>query len=374
MIVGYDAKRLFHNPTGLGYYSRTLVNSLHTEDPAFHAVLFDRRPIKNELTKHYFEDPRFQIRSLPKPSWYHRSINLNRAIRDSTCQLYHGLSNELPLIPLNCNIPTVVTIHDVLYKSFPQDFPLPDRWIYDLKTRSALNRADLIIAISEATKSELNHYFSIDPSKIKVVYQSYDPLFDQKVSDAELGALREHYQLPDQYLLYVGSITYRKNLIVILQALQLIPESRRNILVVAGKGNGYQQKISAHIAKFNLGRWVKFLPNLLRKEVRTLYAGAEALIYPSLGEGFGLPVLEGIAAHIPVITSDCSSLPEAGGDLAIYFDPKRPDDLAVKIERLDKKEYQQGTIARRTAHLKKFSSSKISKEYLEDVYKPLISS
>ncbi len=363
MIIGYDAKRLFHNQTGLGYYSRTLLTSLHDANPSFNAVLFEANPIHNELTSSYFKEDRYQIKKLNRPAWYHRSVNMNRAIAGSKIQVFHGLSNELPYQKLKTNIPTVVTMHDVLFKSFPEDFPMVDRMIYQFKTSTALKRADMIIAISEATKKELLHYFPMDDHKIKVIYQGYDPIFNRIVDQAQIVSFRKEYHIPEQYLLYVGSITYRKNLLIILKALRLLPDTERIPLVVAGKGAQYFQKVKEYIHQYHLGRWVKFLPNLPRKDLPILYAGAEVLIYPSLGEGFGLPVLEGIAANVPVITSNQSSLPEAGGDIAIYFDPKQPEELAHKISTINKHEVQSLSATKRKAHLNKFDAYSIARQY-----------
>ncbi|MEP7323294.1 MAG: glycosyltransferase family 1 protein [Saprospiraceae bacterium] len=372
MIIGYDAKRLFHNYTGLGYYSRTLVQSLQESDPDFKAILFDPHPEENILTKPFFESSSFQPVQLKSPAFYNRSVNINGCLLPHKIDVFHGLSNELPIVKLAHQIPTVVTIHDILYKSFHEDFPWLDRQVYQLKTKNALEKASTIVAISEATKSEIIKYFPFATNKIKVVYQSYDPIFDQAVSSEMLQSELSKRSLPSEYLLYVGSITQRKNLGIIIEALKLIPEEKRLPLFVAGKGNKYEKKIKELIRDHQLTKWIYFFPDLLRTTLRLFYSGAQSIIYPSLGEGFGLPVLEAIASNVPVITSNISSMPEAGGNLALYFDPTNAEQLAHCIQSIHTSDLLRSNEALRQTHLAKFSRKVISNQYLKEIYQPLL--
>jgi glycosyltransferase involved in cell wall biosynthesis len=372
MIVGYDAKRLFHNYTGLGYYSRTLVNSLCDNTSDFKAVLFDRNPVKNEITTGFFDQDNMDQVRLLTPSWYYRSIRLNAMLTDHALDCYHGLSNELPGVRLPSNIPEVVTIHDVLFKSFHEDFPWLDRQIYHFKMKAAIRNASTIVVISQATKSDLiKHYPDVPVQQIKVIYQSYDPIFDQAVSPDMVDQTLKELQLPAEYMLYVGSITRRKNLGILLEALSILPEKDRIPLVIAGKGSVYEGRMKKFIHERALESWVHFLPGLTRLKLRYLYEGAQAVIYPSLGEGFGLPVLEAIAANIPVITSGISSMPEAGGDLAIYFDPGNKEELAFHMRNVNKQDFQKTSVSKRTMHLAKFSRHAIARQYIDEVYAPL---
>jgi len=372
MRIGYDAKRLFHNDTGLGHYSRTLIQSLQKEDTHFKACLFDSSPVDNMLTAPFFNPQKFQIVRTGKPSWYYRSINLNKYIIRHDIQLFHGLSNELPVNSLPSGIPRIVTVHDVLFKSFEEDFPWHDRWIYELKTRLALQRSDLVITISEASKRDILKHYDVKEEKIRVIYQSYDPIFDTVVIAHQLIETRNLLKVPSTYLLYVGSITHRKNLMVIVRALQKMSVSERIPLLVLGEGGRYQKQIKEYIHAHRLENWVYFLPDLPRTQIRILYAGAEMLIYPSLGEGFGLPVLEGIAANIPVITSDRYSLPEAGGEVAYYVDPLNAEALKDMILQVDRNPHRANYEQRRKEHLSKFSRSAIARIYLDQVYGPLL--
>ncbi len=372
MEVGYDAKRLFHNHTGLGYYSRTLIQSLSEADPEFRATLFDANPVVTAQTELFHDHEKYRIVKPGIPAWYYRSVRINKYLDTTRLSLFHGLSNELPYLPIPSSIPAVVTIHDVLFKSFRADFPWHDRLIYQFKTRVALERADLVVAISEATKEDILRHFKVAENKIRVIYQSYDPVFDQPVSEGEVAEILASYRLPAEYLLYVGSVTYRKNLMVILRALQATEEKKRIPLLVAGKGKDYQKRAEEYIHQHQLENRVHFLPDLPRYVLRILYAGAQMLIYPSLGEGFGLPVLEGIAANIPVITSNRSSLPEAGGEAAHYFNPEDHGELKELILQVSKSDSGTPFLTRRTEHLHKFNKNRIARQYLQDIYGALI--
>ena len=372
MEVGYDAKRLFHNHTGLGYYSRTLIQSLSEADQDFKATLFDARPVATAQTELFYDPEKYRIIKPGSPAWYYRSVRINKYLDQTRLNLFHGLSNELPYRPLPASIPAVVTIHDVLFKSFKADFPWHDRWVYQWKTRVALERADLVVAISQATREDLLRHFKVDEKKIRVIYQSYDPVFDQPVSDSEVAEILANYRLPSEYLLYVGSVTHRKNLMVILRALQAMEEKNRIPLLVAGKGKDYQKQAVEYIRRHGLESRVFFLPDLPRYVLRILYAGAQMLIYPSLGEGFGLPVLEGIAANIPVITSNRSSLPEAGGEVAHYFNPEDPGDLKELIEKVSGTTNLKNSDHQRIEHLQRFNKNRIARQYLLEVYGELV--
>ena len=370
MRIGYDAKRLFHNNTGLGHYSRTLIQLLLQSNNDLEIVLFDSHPVQNELTRQIFSAPQVNTITLDYPGWYYRSINLSKFISKANPDVYHGLSNELPLIK-NGNIPYVVTIHDLLYQNFPNDFSFFDRTIYNIKTSQAIKNADTIIAISEATKKSILDSFSVDDKKIKVIYQSYDPVFDIPVAPVEMEEVLKKYKLPVSYNYYVGAVTYRKNLKVILEAMLQQSASQQLPLLVAGNGTNYLKEINNFIHQNKLSKLVFHLPHLPRSVVRMLYTNANAIIYPSLGEGFGLPVLEGIAANLPVITSSISSLPEAGGDVALYFNPRKPEELASILNSLDKERHLEQTTVKRANHLQKFHPQVTAQKYYDEVYRPL---
>lgn len=368
MKIGFDAKRFFHNDTGLGFYSRTLIENIALYAPETEISLFNSTNSIHELTQPILSNSSIRFEKLNKPAWYYRFFNLNRIIKKSAIDIYHGLSNELPFV--KTRIPSVVTIHDILYEKFPEDFPWIDRMVYHQKTKQAIANSDSIIAISEATKKDLIDRFKIHDEKVKVIYQPCDPAL-LTIDPAETEKTIKKYNLPSEFNYFVGSLTYRKNAKVILEAMSLLPLEKRLPLILAGSGKKYELELKKIAASRKLSSSIHFL-QIPRKDVISLYHRANCLIYPSLGEGFGLPVLEGISANIPVITSKISSLPEAGGEVSLFIDPQSPRSLAEILMDLDKNKWIEQNREKRIMHLSRFEPSKLIKEYFDQVYKPLM--
>jgi len=331
MKIGYDAKRLFTNFTGLGNYSRNLVSHYHRHYPEDELYLFSPKVIEDLRTKPFLEDTSYNIIQPKgvKPLW--RSLDIVKDIYLSGAQIYHGLSHELPLGISKLNIGKIVTMHDLIFKYFPQDYSWIDRQIYDRKWKHASMAADSIIAISEQTKSDLIHYYNVHPDKIKVIYQSADPVFSKTVHQEEMDASKKKYKIPDEYNLYVGSLISRKNLLSVIKAMIIIKEADRIPLVVIGNGNNYRKKVINAAIEGGIGHLLLWLGSPPFEDFPSIYKGAQMMIYPSFHEGYGLPVVEAMLTGIPVITSNQSSLKEAGGDAAKLIDPQKPEELAAAM-------------------------------------------
>jgi glycosyltransferase involved in cell wall biosynthesis len=371
MHIGFDAKRLFHNSTGLGYYSRTLIHNILQQKKDCKISLFDARPRSTGLTHAFYQNLQVNIVTTSKPSWFSRSIDPGVGFKNSGINIYHGLSNELPITKKN-HLPYVVTIHDLLYKYFSMDFPFVDRLLYHVKTKNALAKADKVIAISHATKQDIIKTFNTSEDNIEVIYQSYDPDFLIPLKENELQEVMTKYRLPAEYNYYVGSLTHRKNANIILEAMYTQSENNRIPLVMVGNGQGYLKVLKDTIVRKRLSKYVYILPGLQRAEIKALYHGANTVIYPSLGEGFGLPVLEAIATNTPIITSNLSSMPEAGGDVALYFDPQNAEELSHLMQSINKKEWQLNIKEKRVQHLEIFSAESIISQLFNKVYRPIL--
>jgi len=331
MKIGFDAKRLFNNYTGLGNYSRTLLHNLQIYHPSNHYFLYSPKYQINPKTQPFLAAPfsSFTPTSF-QPLW--RSYQMTSQLKKDKLDLYHGLSHELPLNIKKSGIKSVVTIHDLIFKKYPKTFPFIDRNIYDFKFRRACANADTIIAISESTKKDIVDLYSIDPMKIKVVYQSCNPLFYQQslLSGKEIKA---RYNVPHEYLLFVGSVETRKNVKLLIEAYRHLPNDLRIPIVIVGRPRQGVNKIRALIKKMGIEQLVIWVDNLSSNEhLQVIYQEAQALVYPSLYEGFGLPVAEALLSKTPVITSNVSSLPEAGGPNSLYINPKESEELAQAIE------------------------------------------
>jgi glycosyltransferase involved in cell wall biosynthesis len=331
MNIGFDAKRAFQNNTGLGHYSRTLITSMAQYFPEHHYYLFSPK-ITTLFETSLFSNihciaPSTFTSSIFQSAW--RSNWVKKDLRKVNIDIYHGLSHEIPVGIDKTNIKSVVTIHDLIFERHPNQYSKIDVQIYRKKFIYACKHADKIIAISNQTKQDIIDFYKISEEKIKVCYQSCNPAFFYTTTAAEREMVRQKYNLPTQFYLYVGSIIERKNLLTVCKALKGLDN---NIpLVVIGNGDAYLQKIKTFIAGNQLQQKVIFLSETAAaknddafksaKDFPAIYQCAAAMIYPSIFEGFGIPVLEALASGLPTITSNTSCLPEAGGNAALYIDP-----------------------------------------------------
>jgi glycosyltransferase involved in cell wall biosynthesis len=334
MHIGYDAKRLFHNYTGLGNYSRTLLRSLATFYPEQAYFLYSPSSRVNSETQYFMSDPAFSVRTPRGPfkAWWRR-IGVKRQLKRDRIALYHGLSHEIPFGLKQEGIKSIVTIHDLIFLRYPEQYRWADRQIYSFKFRHACRHADAIVAISESTKKDIIHYFGIPPEKIHVIYQSGHERFLERQTPQWLEQIRLRYQLPARFLLYVGSVIERKNLLQIVKALAMMPASDRLPLVIVGRGKAYLQQVIEYARSVRLDSLLYF-PDPSHEDLPAIYQLADMLIYPSFCEGFGIPVLEALWSYTPVITSNISSLPEAAGPHACLVDPASPEQIAEGIFRI----------------------------------------
>jgi glycosyltransferase involved in cell wall biosynthesis len=364
--IGFDAKRLFHNFTGLGNYSRTLVSNLATYYPEHAYFLFTPKVSPREET-HFFEnDPLFSVQT-PRgkfaPLW--RMRGMVKDLKRQRIQLYHGLSNEIPLKIQQTGVKTVVTIHDLLFKRFPQQYKAIDRNIYNGKFQYACRHADRIVAISEATKRDISFYYSIPPEKIEVIYQSCDERFMQTRSSSTVQSVLRTYGLPQNYLLYVGSIIERKNLLGVIRAIEQVNPELRLPLVVVGGGSGYyRNKVRAYINSRRLQQQVFFVQPRAN-ELPVLYQQASIFLYPSFGEGFGIPILEALFSKTPVITSNVSSLPEAAGPSAYLVDPADVEAITHGIEGiLNDEDFRRQMVEKGYLHAQQFRGEPLTHQMM----------
>src|SRR5690606_6392858 len=365
MRIGFDANRAFQNLTGLGNYSRTLIRNLKLFFPDEEYVFFT--PRTDTEYSHIYERDEIISPETKSPVW--RTIGIRTDVRRSEIDVFHGLSNELPLGIDRTGVPSVVTIHDVIFDLVKADFPWHDRLVYRLKTNRCIAESTKIITISQATKSDLINRFEADPTKIEVIYQPIDQQFDQEyIYQSKFNEIKELYQLPDQFLLYVGALMKRKNILRMIQAWERLPEAYRIPLLIFGEGRAYKKKVQQYIAARNIGDRVQLRSRVPFKHLPYLYRLAESVLYPSLYEGFGLPVVEALACGSRVVTSSVSSMPEAGGDLPRYVNPRDVDSIAEGIEW--SLQHSRPDPAEVTKHLSRFDSFKVT-EQIMNVYREL---
>lgn len=382
MNIGFDAKRAYHNTTGLGNYSRTLIQGLATFFPQHRYYLFNPKPSLHyqlPFTNVHEVLPKGIINKNISSLW--RSSRVKSVFQQLEIQLYHGLSHEIPLGIKKTGVPSIVTIHDLIFERYPEQFNKIDISIYRKKFKYACLHSDKIIAISQQTKNDIIDFYGIDELKIDICYQSCHPAFAKAIDDEAKETLRKKYNLPQEYFLYVGSIIERKNLLNICKALLKLKPSLKIPLVIIGDGKKYKKIVKDFIASNDLENEVIFLPEKISSNdkefqqpgiMAAMYQMAVALIYPSFFEGFGIPVLEGLWSKIPVITSNTSCLPEAGGDGAYYVNPSDVNALAEAMQkvyiddRLRNKMIEQGW-----QHAQKFTLEKCTAAVM-NVYKKVV--
>ncbi len=334
MRIAYDAKRAFQNSSGLGNYSRSLILAMTRYRPEHQYVLYT--PGKNQVAAasvlSHLPNVRVRTPHFPWLTSYWRSKGVVRDLKRDDIDLYHGLSHEIPIGIQDTRIKSVVTIHDLIFFRYPGFYPAIDRKIYETKVRNACKYADHIIAISRQTQDDLLHFLGIHPEKISVVYQDCNPLFYEPAEPEKPQQLQKELHLPDQFLLSVGTLEERKNVLVLLKALTLLPPAIK--LVLVGKVTKYIDKLREFIAAHALNDRVIFLKDVRQDQLPLLYQSARVFLYPSRFEGFGIPVLEALNSGTPVIAATGSSLEEAGGPDSLYVHPDDEKAFAVAIQDL----------------------------------------
>lgn len=335
MIIGFDAKRIVRNGTGLGSYGRNLVNDLSeivADDTRLRLYAPDagNEQLRSQvrLTDHVrFVYPE---RALVKSLW--RSHGIVGDLRRDGVDVYHGLSGELPVGIRQSGIRSVVTIHDLIFLRHPEYYKWIDTRIYAWKFRQTIREADRIVAISECTKRDIVELYHIPEEKIEVVYQSINPVFYVPIAKAETDAALQKYGIDGNYVLSVGTIERRKNQEQLVCAADRLPQGVK--VVILGKRTPYQDCLEQMVREKHLENRVRILNGVDNHDLCCFYQRASVAVYTSLYEGFGLPVVEALASGCPVIAAKGSCLEEAGGEHTLYIDPQNAEELADAITQI----------------------------------------
>jgi glycosyltransferase involved in cell wall biosynthesis len=330
MNIGFEAKRVFHNKTGLGNYSRDLVRILAAYFPENNYFLYNPKKYKKALfvsnnTNVFEKNPISKFNQKFKNIWRQKSV-VKDLVNDNVT-VFHGLSGELPSSLEKKGVKSIVTIHDLIFVRYPNLYSFFDRKIHFYKFKKAAERANMVIAISEQTKKDIISYLHIDANKIRVVYQGCQDVFKRKYSDSEKKQVTEKFNLPETFVLNVGTIEERKNALTIVKAIKNLDVH----LVLIGKQTDYTQKIHQFISENKLENRVHFLKGLSSEELAITYQLATVFVYPSIFEGFGIPIIEALYSKTPVITNKNGVFKEAAGPNSLYIEPFDTEDLTVKI-------------------------------------------
>lgn len=371
MILGFDSKRAMSNSTGLGNYARFVLEILakYHQDLALHAYAPKRGGFEEELKSIPKLDIHYPNPSSKSPKSLWRSYGIGNDLIKDGIQLFHGLSNE---IPFGLKIPSVVTIHDLIFLRYPEYYPVIDRFVYKKKVAYACESSKRIIAISQQTKRDLVDFFKVDENKIEVIYQDCHTQFHKQVPKANRLNVLKKYGIDKPFILSVGTIEDRKNQLALIQAFETLSLKDDFDLVIIGKAKGYFKKIENYLAGRDISRKIKFIHQVNFADLPPIYQACHTFAYVSKFEGFGIPIVEALHSGKPVLSSTSSCFTEAGGKAAVYANPLDVSDIAVQLEQLLYDEFLRTELAKNIPNqLKKFDHQYLSNKFVE-VYRTII--
>lgn len=368
MRIGFDAKRAYNNFRGLGNYSRDTIRILSSEFPENQYFLFTPK-INPAIDFSIGENCNLLLPSRPLtkrlPSLW-RTFSITKEAQEQQLEVYHGLSHELPYGIERTGIRTVVTIHDLIFLKFPKLYPFIDRILYKKKYLHSCRIADKVVAVSEQTRRDLMELAGVAEQKITVIHQGCSPVFKESVSKEKKEEIRQRYQLPQQFVLNVGAMEERKNQILILEAMRSCHTDFH--LVIAGRETEYARQLKAYIQQYHLEKRVTLLPDVPVSDLPALYQTASLFIYPSLFEGFGIPIIEAMQSGLPIIATTGSCLEESGGEGSLYVSPYNAEELAHQISYvLEDESQRERMLEKNKSHLELFSDGTIAQK-LKGIY------
>ncbi len=343
MKIGFDAKRAFFNQTGLGQYSRWIIQSSLASHEVDQVKLYT--PSSNKQS--YFDVDQGLSKlelvegpkgGLAKMMW--RGFGVAEHSSFDSLDLYHGLTAELPISRAfkGSSTKKIVTIHDLLYEHLPQQYSFIDRQVYRKKTMMAAENSDLIVATSKQTKEDLQRFLSVDPTKIRVVHQTCDQQF---FAGSKQVQATQSNMFSSPYILSLGGIEPRKNHELAIESFAILKQESKEVpaisdvkLVVAGRKTKHLTQLQALVAKHRLQGEVHFVQDFSFRDLPRIIAYATACCYLSRWEGFGIPIVECLAMEKPILVSDVAFAREVAGDAGLYIDPERPDELAHQLSLL----------------------------------------
>jgi glycosyltransferase involved in cell wall biosynthesis len=330
-MIYIDVSSAVHAKAGIGRYAGSLARALVEQQPGRFALFYNRgrdtRPPEGlELV------PVRAVRAGYKPwrmaVWLGQlgGVGFDRLVPGA--ELFHATEHLLP--PLR-DVPTVLTVHDMIFKLFPEHQKRLNYWYLNATMPLYCRRANAIVTVSECSKRDLVTHYGLDPGKVTVIYEAAAPEF-RPASPTAVEEIRRRYGLPEQFLIHVGTLEPRKNLTRLVEALQRLSDEGLIVplWVVGGKGWLYDE-FFRRLEGLSVRDAVHLTGYVPAADLPLLCSAATVAAVPSVYEGFGLPVLEAMACGTPVVASNTSSLPEMGGDAARYFDPYDVDAMAEAL-------------------------------------------
>ena len=377
MKIGFDGKRAAQNFTGLGNYSRYALEALAKYYPGEEYRVYIPKDVDNPKFEAILATAGEAMKRVLPPSGFARRFKslwrvwgVTKSLATDGVQVFHGLSNELPLNirKVSPGVKSVVTVHDVIFRRLPGCYPVIDRMIYDYKFRRACRNADHVIAVSECTKRDIVNDYGVSPDKVTVIYQGCDPLFAEPINKERMAEIKAKYSLPDKFIVSVGTIEERKNLLSVVKSLLLLPDDIH--LVAVGRRTKYTALVDKLVAENHLEHRVHLLHGVPYIDLPVIYRCADVFAYMSLYEGFGIPLLEALNSCVPVVAATGSCLEEAGGPGSIYVEPFDVAAIAAAVKRCLQSDVRETMVAAGLDWAARFSMERFAHETM-DCYKLL---
>jgi len=366
MRIGMDATPIFLHLGGVGYHILNILKHLARIDHENEYILYNAGPSANRAQTPFQHTGNFQIINIWRPI-------LRWRMKRDRIDVFHGPNHRLPARGLKGS---VVTIHDLSVQRLPHLFRKRSGWQRDFnKNKQVLDRADRIIAVSKCTAHDIIEFYGVSHEKIDVIYNGISEDFFQETDQEHIKKVREKYKIGSRdYLLFVGGPNPRKNAVSLLQSFALMRAAHKDLLLVlVGEMTRGTEQVYQMIDKLMLGNSVIFSGSVPIESMRALYSQAAAFIYPSLYEGFGMPVLEAMACGAPVIASNTSSIPEVAGDAAVLINPTDIEALATSIETILKDQITREAMKSKGFTRAKLFSWEIAARQTLEVYKRCLS-
>ncbi|MCD7964843.1 MAG: glycosyltransferase family 4 protein [Clostridiaceae bacterium] len=330
MKIAFDAQLLFEKQkTGIGWNSKKMIDELiQIPGNEYHLNCFNFRinPERDQLIRYYRDKGCIvhECRWIPASIYNH----IERLIPFPYCLFFRQTADVTQFfnytIPFGVKGKRITIVHDMAYKAFPDTVAQKTRRWLDGHLEQYCRRADIIITVSEFSKNEIIKHLGIPSEKIQVIYNGVDLDQYHEINNIQqIETVKQKYGITGEYLLYLGTLEPRKNLEGLLTAYMHLKNEQENTpkLVIAGKRGWLYDSIFEKVKEYGLQKNVIFPGYIAADDAPTLLSGAFLFIFPSLYEGFGIPPLEAMACGTPVITSNCSSLPEVVGEAAVLIDP-----------------------------------------------------
>jgi glycosyltransferase involved in cell wall biosynthesis len=332
--VCLDLSPVVHQHAGLGRYAQELLLALATADRQNEYVVFYNNPAAARVEPSLERFPKITTPLSYKP-WRLSALlaHFTRIPQDPLLpgvDLFHATDHLLPYFR---RIKSVFTLHDLIFLFHPETHKSLNRWFLTLMMPRFLRAADAVIAVSECTKRDAIRFYRIPEEKITVIYEGVNPRF-RPASPEAIATVRARYGLPERFILYVGTIEPRKNLTTLLEAFHHLLATYDLRLVIVGKKGWLYERFFRRLRELGLENRVLFTGYVPDEDLPAIYSAADLFVFPSLYEGFGLPVLEAMACGTPVICSNTSSLPEVAGDAALLVDPTDARALTGAMEQV----------------------------------------